>query len=71
MVEPEKTLEQISDGLIAYLRSELDDPAIGYETPLTQLQGGYETYTCRFTLSGAEQELSNPLVLRLYPRFYG
>jgi aminoglycoside phosphotransferase (APT) family kinase protein len=35
------------------------------------LQGGYETYTCRFRLSGARGELSNPLVLRLYPRFYG
>jgi aminoglycoside phosphotransferase (APT) family kinase protein len=71
MVEPEKTLEQISDGLIAYLRAELDDPAIGYEAPLTRLQGGYETYTCRFKLSGAKEELSNSLVLRLYPQFYG
>jgi len=71
MVEPERTLEQISDGLIAYLRAELDDPAIGYETPLTRMQGGYETYTCRFELSGAEKALSNPLVLRLYPRRYG
>lgn len=71
MIEPQRTLEQISDSLIAYLRAELDDPAIGYETPLTRMQGGYETYTCRFELRGAEKALSNPLVLRLYPRRYG
>jgi aminoglycoside phosphotransferase (APT) family kinase protein len=71
MIEPEKTLEQVSNGLIAYLRAELDDPAIEYEIPPTRMQGGYETYTYGFKLRGAEQELSNPLVLRLYPRFYG
>ena len=28
MIDPERSLEQISDGLLGYLRAELDDPAI-------------------------------------------
>lgn len=67
MIDPEKSLEQISDGLLRYLRAEFDNPAIGYDGPLTQLQGGYETSTYRFELSGAGQEWARPLVLRLYP----
>lgn len=70
MRDPEKPLDQISDGLIEYLRDELRNPTTDYKVPLTQLQGGYETCTYRFKLSGVEQELAKPLVLRLYPRFY-
>jgi len=40
-------------------------------SPLTRLQGGYETATYRFELDGAPADLSGPLVLRLYPQFYG
>ena len=68
MIEPERSLEQISDGLIRYLWAEFNNPLIGYDSPLTQLQGGYETCTYRFKLSGVGQELDRPLVLRLYPR---
>ena len=71
MRNPEKTLDQISGSLIDYLRDELRNPTIDYEIPLTQLQGGYQTYTYRFRLSGVEQELAKPLVLRLNPQFYG
>jgi aminoglycoside phosphotransferase (APT) family kinase protein len=71
MLNPEKTPEQISDGLIAYLRVELNDAMIGYATPVIQMQGGYETYAYRFKLSGVHKALSHPLVLRLYPQFYG
>lgn len=71
MKEPQRSHEQISDGLIAHLRAELGSPRIGYDAPLTPLQGGYETHTYRFTLSGVERELAGPLVLRLYPAFYG
>lgn len=67
----EKSLDQISGSLIEYLRDELCNPTIDYDIPLTQLQGGYETDTYRFKLSGVGQELARPLVLRLYPRFYG
>ena len=71
MIKPEKPLEQISKALIGYLSAQTGDPAIDYETPLTQMQGGYETCTYRFKLSGAPQGVSHPLVLRLYPRRYG
>ena len=42
-----------------------------FASPLTQLQGGYQTSTYRFELNRASDELSRPLVLRLYPQFYG
>ena len=67
MLEPEKSLEQISDGLLDYVRREFNDPRLDYDRPLTRLQGGYETVTYRFKLNSVEQGL----VLRLYPRFYG
>ena len=71
MLRPEKTLALISDDLIAYLEADLDNAAIGYDTPLTQMEGGYETYTFCFKLSGVRGELSKPLILRLYPPLYG
>jgi aminoglycoside phosphotransferase (APT) family kinase protein len=71
MHDPEKSLDQISGGLIEYLRDELGDSTINYDIPLTQLRGGYETWTYRFKLSGVGRELARPLVLRLYPQFYG
>ena len=61
----------LSDKLISYLRTKLGNPAIGFASPLTRLQGGYETSTYRFELDPASNELSRPLVLRLYPQFYG
>ncbi len=67
-VQDEKTL---SDELISYLRAKLGNPAVDFAAPLTRLRGGYETSTYRFTLDGASDELSRPLVLRLYPPFYG
>lgn len=63
--------ETVSDKLISYLRAKSHNPSIDYASPLTQLQGGYETFTYRFELDGAADELSGPLVLRLYPEFYG
>jgi aminoglycoside phosphotransferase (APT) family kinase protein len=61
----------LSDKLIAYLRAELGNPALAFTSPLARLQGGYETATYRFQLDSAPDELSRPLVLRLYPQFYG
>ena len=71
MTEMGRTQERISDALVEYLRAELNDPEIGYASPLTPMTGGYETSTYRFELSGAQGELAKPLVLRLYPPNYG
>ena len=62
--------DQIAGRLIEYLRKKVGDPTLDYGSPLTQLRGGFETETYRFTLSGVREELSGPLVLRLYPPFY-
>ena len=64
-------IDQISQKLLAYLENELDDPTIEYESPLTRLRGGFETQIYRFALNGVPKELAKPLVLRLYPQFYG
>jgi aminoglycoside phosphotransferase (APT) family kinase protein len=64
-------IDQISEKLITYLRDELNNSTLDYVSPLAQLQGGYETNTYRFKLSGIREELSKPLVLRLYPQYYG
>jgi len=71
MLTPQRPLERISNDLLAYLRAELDAPQIAYQAPLTQIQGGYETCSFRLQLDGAPPELSGPLVLRLYPAYYG
>jgi aminoglycoside phosphotransferase (APT) family kinase protein len=67
-VQDEKIL---SDKFISYMRAELKNPGIDLASPLTRLQGGYETSSYRFVLDGASDELSGPLVLRIYPEFYG
>lgn len=67
MLRSDKALKQLSDGLITYLRAQLGNTSIGYDSPLTSMKGGYETHMYRFRLSGVEGELSRPLALRLYP----
>jgi aminoglycoside phosphotransferase (APT) family kinase protein len=64
-------IDQIQEGLIAYIRNEFDDFVIDYDSPLTQLQGGFETYIYRFKLNSVHNELSKPLILRLYPQSSG
>ena len=63
--------DTISSKLIRYLRDQLDSTGIGYETPLQQLQGGFETASYSFTMNGVQPDLAVPLVLRLYPEYYG
>jgi len=63
--------QALSDRLISYLRATLGNSALDFAAPLTRLQGGYETATYRFELDGAPEKLDKPLVLRLYPQFYG
>ncbi len=62
MTDTDKTIDQVSDALIDYLRAELNDPDVGYETTLTQIEGGYETRTFSFKLSGVREELSRRLI---------
>jgi hypothetical protein len=62
---------QVAGKLLAYLRDQLDNPTIEYDSPLTRLLGGFETSIYQFRLSGAQGELSKRLVLRLYPERYG
>jgi aminoglycoside phosphotransferase (APT) family kinase protein len=64
-------IDQVSGKLIAYLRDQLNEPMIGYESALTQLEGGFETHIYRFELKGAHKEFTKPLVLRLYPESSG
>jgi aminoglycoside phosphotransferase (APT) family kinase protein len=64
-------VESISKKLLDHLRAELASPALEFSRKLTPLAGGYETATYAFALSGAPGVLSGPLVLRLYPSFYG
>jgi aminoglycoside phosphotransferase (APT) family kinase protein len=71
MNENNLEIEQVSEKLLAYLKDELKNPEINYASNLKQLQGGYETTIYRFQLKGVKDEYSHPLVLRLYPKFYG
>jgi aminoglycoside phosphotransferase (APT) family kinase protein len=70
-MENVQDIKMLSDKLVSYLRAKLGNPAIDFSSPLMRLQGGYETATYRFELDGVSDELSRPLVLRLYPQFYG
>jgi aminoglycoside phosphotransferase (APT) family kinase protein len=71
MVDNNKDTQVIQDKLLAYLREMLGKPDLEYSASLVPLQGGYETAIYRFQLAGAPAGLSQPLVLRLYPAFYG
>jgi len=59
-------LEKMSSDLINFLRKELNSESIDYLVPLTRLTGGQETFICRFQLSGVEENLSRPLILRVF-----
>jgi len=65
----EATTDQVAGKFIAYVRHELNDAAIEYESPLSQIQGGFETATYQFQLKGAPEVFDRRLVLRLYPDF--
>jgi aminoglycoside phosphotransferase (APT) family kinase protein len=64
-------IDHLSEKLIAYLRDQLNDSQIDYASPLVRVRGGFETQIYRFRLDGAHGEFSKPLILRLYPAFYG
>ena len=70
MIHPNEKTDQIAGKLIAYLRDELNDSTIAYDSPLTQVKGGYETAIYQFQLKGVQKELNKRLVLRLYPEYH-
>jgi len=63
--------DHINEKLLAYLREQLDDGEITYQTAPAQVHGGFETQIYRFQLKDAPGEFSHSLILRLYPAFYG
>jgi len=71
MTHPNGKTDQIARKLLAYLRQEFNDSRIDYDSSLTQLHGGFETFIYRFTLKGVRKELSKSLILRLYPQSSG
>lgn len=72
MTQPdENNTDQIAGKLITYLRAVYNDFTLAYDLPLTQLKGGIETATYQFQLKGAQKELNQLLVLRLYPEYRG
>jgi aminoglycoside phosphotransferase (APT) family kinase protein len=60
------SLDEMSVKLIDYLRKEFGSKSVDYLEPLTRLTGGYETLICRFQVSGVDERLSNPLIIRVY-----
>lgn len=63
--------DSIFEKLITYLRDQLNNSQIDFESAPTQLQGGFETQIYLFQLINAQREFSKPLILRLYPEFFG
>jgi len=64
-------IERISEKLITYLRAELNDSQVTYAISPKKLQGGFETQIYQFRLETTQEEFAKPLILRLYPEFYG
>jgi aminoglycoside phosphotransferase (APT) family kinase protein len=61
----------LNQKLLTYLRKQLNNDLITYQTEPAQVHGGFETQIYRFQLKGAPVELSQTLILRLYPEWYG
>lgn len=62
----EKSISQVSDNLLFFLRENIDDSKIDYEIPPSQLQGGFDTSIFQLKLKNVQPSLSGPLVLRLF-----
>src|SRR5277367_931288 len=60
------THEDLVQALLAYLRSVTVRPDLAYDEAPTRMSGGYDATILRFSLQGAPQPLSGPLVLRLF-----
>ncbi|MFH2110887.1 MAG: phosphotransferase family protein [Candidatus Bathyarchaeota archaeon] len=69
MINPDYNVEQVSEILLHYISGQLGR-ALEYECPPVQFSGGQEAYLYRFQLRGTGGDLSRPLVLRLFPKYY-
>ena len=63
--------DKVADRFINYLKTKFDNQHIAYASPLMKIEGGFETAIYRFQLQGGENAFADPLVLRLYPEYYG
>ena len=63
-----QSLPDIKNNLLSYLRSELVNQQISYLSSPTPVTGGFDTSIFRFQLKGAPNELSRPLILRLFKK---
>ena len=60
------TDEEIVRSLLEYLRAATACPALAYDEAPTRMSGGYDATILRFSLDGAPDPFSGPLVLRLF-----
>jgi aminoglycoside phosphotransferase (APT) family kinase protein len=58
--------EDLVRSLLDYLRAATACPALAYAEAPTRMSGGYDATILRFSLHGAPEPLSGPLVLRLF-----
>lgn len=65
-----RSLNEISETLRGFLSKELGYN-VEYTEPLRPMKGGYEAYLYRFRVDARDNRLNKPLVLRLFPSFYG
>lgn len=61
---------EVAQNLIEHLRSRLGNRSLTYLSPPVPIQKGFETSIYRFQLTKASEELSTPLILRIYPSRY-
>lgn len=62
----ERTEAEVASGLLAHLRSALQEPDLAYPEPPLRVTGGFDTMIYSFRLEEAPQEFSGPLILRLF-----
>ena len=63
-----KSLIDVNNILLSYLRSELNKQQLTYMSPPMPIKGGFDTRIFSFQLKGAPNELSSPLILRLFKK---
>jgi Ser/Thr protein kinase RdoA (MazF antagonist) len=56
----------IPNKLLSFLRTELKNPKITYKSHPTPIEGGYESPTYKFQITGASENLSTPLILKIF-----